>query len=194
VWAACPRLLDDEVVAWLRSRKIDPTVVEDEDLARGLLTGALPYFCSHFPACGVRLVLPLFDARGKLAGIQGRVPQGEPKSVRMRGVACGGLVLASGAARALLETGAWPEELGADSIEIVEGEMDFLTVLPQRPGAVVFGIPGSGAWTDDIARRIPDGAEIVVATHQDKAGDDYAAAIHRTLRGRCRVLRARWAA
>jgi hypothetical protein len=191
VWAACPRLLDEEVSAWLRSRAIDPATVEDENLARVLSKQALPRFCSHFPGCGVRLVLPLFDARGQLAGLQGRVPVGELKSVRMRGVACRGLLLASGAARALLETGTWPEWLGPESIEIVEGEMDFLTVVQHRPGAVVLGIPGSGAWTAEIARRIPD---IEVATHQDKAGDDYAALIHETLHERCRVLRARWVA
>ena len=192
VWEDCPRLLDEEVSSWLRSRAIDPSTVEDENLARGAPTGALPRFCSHFPLRGVRLVLPLFDAQGVRAGLQGRVPEGDPKSVRMRGVSCGGLVLASGAARALLEASTWPEWLEPETIEIVEGEMDFLTVLQHRPGAVVFGIPGSGAWTNEIAARIPDGAEIAVATHQDEAGDRYASIIHRTLQARCRVLRARW--
>ena len=191
LWSRCPRLSHaPEAIAWVRSRALDPALVEDEDLLRGVPEGVLPPFASHWRRFGVVAVLPLFDAHGQLAGLQGRASAGPRKSVRMRGVACGGLLLASGTARSLLVEGCLEEKI---PLEVVEGEPDFLSVLTKRPRAAVLGIPGSGAWTRDLAARIPDGCRVEVATHQDETGESYACLVHRALHPRCPVFRVRWA-
>ena len=41
-----------------------------------------------------------------------------------------------------------------------------------------------GAWSAEIAARIPKDARVIVATHHDKNGDGYAAKIAATLAGR----------
>jgi hypothetical protein len=47
----------------------------------------------------------------------------------------------------------------------------------------------NGSWTEEIAARIPDGTRVVVRTHSDGAGDDYAAKIVHSLSARCSLSR-----
>lgn len=202
LWARSPRRLPEKIANKLREeRGLDPSGMEDEDPVRVLLSQErLPDCVRNFRWFKVDLIAPLYNARGELGGLQGRSFRHPKKSVRMMGVTCKGLVLASKVARMVLETGAWPEWVEEDArcIEVVEGEPDFWTVLAKRhgarPGAIVLGIPGEGAWTQQIADRIPDGARVEVATHQDVAGESYAALVKATLHPRCRVFRVRWAA
>jgi len=90
----------------------------------------------------------------------------------------------------MLEQGAapaWFEGAPMDVI-IAEGEPDFLTWAVSssdandRPPAVLGVV--AGAWSADIAARIPDGSRVVIRTHRDAAGDAYAAAIRDSLAGR----------
>lgn len=193
LWARCRAVAEDpNACEWLQSRALNPDAIDDADLARLAPTdGTLPRWAGHWRTFEVVLVLPLFDAFGELAGLQGRCPEGPRKSIRMRGVRCSGMVLCSPAARQILRLGQLTDD-AQSPIEIVEGEMDLLSVLCRRPEAAVFGIPGEGAWTPELAARIPVGSEVHVATHQDPAGDAYAAVLNRTLHQRCHVLRARW--
>jgi hypothetical protein len=207
LWEACPPLRGNVGQQygwrrWLLERGLDEDRVRTADLARRLSEGVLPAFASHWRwRFEVELVLPLFDHAGQLAGLQGRTLGGEPKSVCMRGVEVRGLVLASPAARGMLAGAPWPA--GPDGqplpLWVVEGEPDFLSVLARLPGAgrdpdpeaVVIGIR-AGAWTEQIAARIPDGVRVLLATDQNKAGEQYAEIVGRTLQGRCHVLRLRW--
>ena len=97
----------------------------------------------------------------------------------------------------LLETGARPPWWGDSAplrVVVAEGEPDYLTWAlrvhdtPSVHPPAVFGIE-SGAWTDDIAARIPDGATVIVWTHHDEAGEKYAARVAATLARRCAVMR-----
>jgi len=76
---------------------------------------------------------------------------------------------------------------------VAEGEPDFLTYATHWSAAVaeapaVMGI-WSGAWTETIAARIPDGTRVRIATHNDPAGHRYAARIACSLIPRCHVWR-----
>ncbi len=197
LWARCPRVDERPVVAgYLRQRAIDASVVLDEDLARAAPPGKLPEWASHWSYFEAAFVLPLFDANGELAGLQARSITGPRKSLRMRRVAVAGLLLGTGAARAALAAGAWPTWYAGrpTTIEIVEGEPDFLTRATRDREAAVLGIPGSGAWSPDVARRVPPGSTIHVLTHQDEQGEKYSNLVAASLLGRCRIRRARWAA
>ena len=207
LWESCPELLGNAGQQygwrqWLRERGLDEDAIRAAGLARQLTSAPLPAFAVHWRRkFDVELVLPLFDHTGTLAGLQGRTLRGEPKSVCMRGVEVRGLVLASPSARRVLEGAPWPtEQDGKPSpLWVVEGEPDFLSVLARVPGegrepspeAVVIGIR-AGAWTETIAARIPDGVRVLLATDQNKAGEQYAEIVNRTLHGRCNVMRLRW--
>jgi hypothetical protein len=79
-------------------------------------------------------------------------------------------------------------------VVFTEGGKDFLT-WATREGRVscgrayaVFGV-WQGAWTAELAARIPDGERVIIRTDQNEAGDRYAAAIADTLGARFEVLR-----
>jgi hypothetical protein len=197
VWAWGANLDRSPVVtAYLRQRAIDPAVVLDEDMARGVPDGDLPAWAEHWRHFSAAFVLPLFDARGELAGLQARSIAGPRKSLRMRGVAVSGLLLATRAARSALSEAAWPSWWAGrpTALEVVEGEPDFLTRAVRDPSAAVLGIPGEGAWSADVAGRVPAGSLVDILTHQDAKGDKYSNLVAASLLGRCRVRRARWAA
>jgi hypothetical protein len=76
---------------------------------------------------------------------------------------------------------------------VVEGAPDFLT-WAARYGDAAEGAPAiigviAGSWTEAIAGRIPSGCRVLVMTHNDPAGDKYAAAIINSLLGHCSVFR-----
>ena len=204
VWEACiPVDGDDEVSAWLASRELDPGTVESLGLARALPTGvSLPKWAGFqgrpWSASGYRCLIPMFDETGTLRSLRARrvVDHDGPKALPPAGHRMGGLVMADGLARVLLASGVWPEMWPAHTplrVVIAEGEPDFFTWATASSEAdptapAVLGIV-SGAWTDGIAARIPDGARIIVRTHHDEAGEKYSLTILKTLRNRCTVLR-----
>lgn len=59
-------------------------------------------------------------------------------------------------------------------IAFVEGAVDALALRSLRPGAVVLGLPGTGAWVTAWA-ALADGHEVVYALDGDEAGDACAA-------------------
>lgn len=197
--ALVPVTEDAEVVAFLRRRGVDAVAVRDLRLAFALPRAArIPPWAWTRGRCwtaGWRCVLPTFDARGHLRSVRARwVPEGErPKGWPKDAVPTGqgsatGSVLANAAAHGLLAEGGPPPERG---VVIAEGAMDYLSWAVQdgARGWALFGV-WSGAWTDDIAARVPDDALVVVRTHADTSGDDYARRIFETLVHRCDVRRA----
>jgi hypothetical protein len=173
--------------ALLESRGLDPVLVEELDLARAVprdtQARTTPRHC---------LVLPTFDHEGCMRNL--RAWYGRPGERTNR---AGGLVLADGLARQVFELGAAPAwwDDGPLRIVIVEGEPDFLVWathfgssdrLEYAPG--IIGI-FSGAWTAEIAARIPHGTKVSVRTHHDKSGDESARRIKETLAGRAFCFR-----
>jgi hypothetical protein len=73
-------------------------------------------------------------------------------------------------------------------VVIVEGEPDYIARSLINPALPVIGVL-SGSWHEGFAARVPYGAEVLVRTHLDEAGDGYAAEITETLRCRARVYR-----
>ena len=194
LWARCGSMREDTALSdALRARAIDPAAVADLDLARVLPRVRLPDWCRSWSRSGNRLVLPLFDARGQLASLHGRIlakplPMGQRKGRFPRGYTARGLVMADATARALLAAGAGPHWTG--EAHIVEGATDFLT-LATRWGDAAEQTPATlgifaGAWSAELAARIPRGATVRIFAHGDPAGQRYADEIRATL-GRCAV-------
>jgi hypothetical protein len=188
----------------LESRGLSPEAVTALDLARALSPGAvLPRWARYrgelpasrpWPELGYRLVLPVYDHRGTMRSVRAwRVEGGDgPKRVPPSGCRADGLVLACPFARRMLAGDAKPER-----VLVVEGEPDFLTVATRFSDAdesapAVLGVV-SGAWSADVAARVPNGALVGVWTHADRSGDGYARQVAETLAGRCAVRRGRLA-
>lgn len=191
LWASStPAGQDSQVSAWLRSRALDSATVTERDLARALPFGDLPAWARYQGATwaetGHRLLLPVFDARGRMISVRaGRVIDGDtPKRLPPAGHLAAGLVLANPAALAMFGHGARVELL------VVEGEPDYLTWAsrPDQSALAVVGM-GSGWWTKAHAARVPARSRVIVRTHQDAAGDKYAEEVARSLVRRCDVAR-----
>lgn len=163
-------------------------------------------------ALGYRAIFPLYDVEGVLASVRARlvvpaaVGQGAPKSLPPVGYSTRGLIMACPCALLVLQIAAWRASNDAAALEhgsdgwpryaerrvvLTEGEPDFLTWAARGEGVrtlAVFGLPGSGAWSDELAARIPDDCTVLVRTDADDAGDRYAEQIAASLHGRCTVL------
>lgn len=198
VWALWDRLAsvpyDAEAAAWARSRGLDAISIDDADLARVLpLDGLdLPSWATSWATSGHRLIVPVYDAGGVLAGVRARhIGTGsvDCKTLTPRGQSHNGLILADDAGRLML-AGKAP---AVREVWIVEGEPDFLTLAcadldalkdgrraPRRSsdGVAVLGVY-AGAWKDDtigaaIVGRVPRSAAVYLATDNDPAGKRYA--------------------
>lgn len=217
--ATAPVSTVPEVAAFLARRKLDAAEVERRELARALVAGEkLPAWARFkgrpWPESGHRLLVGLYDARGALVSVQARsiladVPKGEKAgnpapvideaATRAAGVwadpvwiryELGGAVMADARGLSLLR-GSFPVPR---KVYIAEGVPDFLTAATARRdpanAPAVLGIV-AGAWRSELAARIPQGARVVVATHNDPTGDAFAARIAATLAGRV-VIRGRF--
>jgi hypothetical protein len=193
--AACVDVASDaDVCAMLRLRGLDPEWIDDARLARVIPLGAiLPtwarYHGQSWTDLGHRLVLPVVDPIGEIRSVRAwRIGDGNsPKRLPPSGRKAAGLVLADDFAVAMLRGTYEPRR-----VIVVEGEPDFLTACSRTWGYVLaarIGI-GSGAWSDKLAAKIPSGADVALWTDADERGDEYAGLVERSLRGRCRVLRA----
>ena len=194
-----PAWKDETACAWLRSRAIDPDALETASVGvafEGVEVGALAYaldaaaelprwasFKGSAPVArpwtetGHRVLVPMVDAAGELRSVRAcRILDGDtPKRLPPSGHRASALVLANALALALLR-GTWtPSASLRVGVRVVEGEPDFLTVLGTRTdiATTVFGVV-SGAWTADLAARVPRHALCAVQTHDDDAGDRYA--------------------
>lgn len=189
-----PVTCDEAVTAWLRSRGIEPRRVEDLELARGLPPdAALPEWARSgdglWTETGHRLLLPLYDERGRMASLHARaIVRAHPKSLSPAGCALRGLVMADAGGVRMLEGGGWQPR----QVWIAEGVPDFLTLAcdfnESDDDSAALGVV-SGSWTAKIAARVPDACRVVIATHGDEKGDQYAARIAAELGSRVRLSR-----
>lgn len=212
-WSVCRPFNDDpDVVSWLSRRcKVSPSSLSVlADLVRLTPTRESvdasfrwPTFATFhkrsWSLTGHRVVIPAFDAAGALVSLRARVPFDDvpdelPKELTPVGGAVKGTTLADDRGQRLLRG-----ELQSlnGPVVILEGVTDFLAFVAadltrvSGPAAgAVFGTY-SGAWTADLAARIPDGTSVRVWTDADDAGEMYWEKIHKTLAGRCDPRRQR---
>lgn len=184
---------DDQASAMLNGRGLDVARVDDDRLARVVPpTTQLPSWARFagrsWLESGHRVVLPVVDAEGNVRSLRAwRVRDDEsPKRLMPGGHRASGLVLADAFAVAMLR-GTWTPT----KVIIVEGEPDFLAACSHAWGHVLAARLGifSGSWTDELAEKVPSGAEVAIWTDDDRAGEDYAKTIASSLVGRCRVVR-----
>ncbi len=202
-WDACSDVTADaEVCSWLEGRAIPPKECNVRLLCRALgPTVHLPPWARaaglSWVESGHRCIVPVFDDAGARRSVRARrVRAGAgPKCLAPAGCRIGGLVMADPVARDVLELGNKPVWWPGDAplrIVVAEGDPDYLTwaarAVQYDPPLAVLGIE-SGGWTDEIARRIPNNARIIVRTHHDEAGERYAAKVIATLAHRCTVMR-----
>ena len=188
LWSSCAATNDDaEVAAYLRSRALDPDVIDGRGLARALpQQGALPRWCvcrgGSWREAGYKLVIPVYDAKGDMRGVRvGRVVDGDgPKRLPPFGHKAGELIMADEFGVAMLRG-----EIHPYNVVIVEGEPDFLSraSVANDPHGCTLGI-WNGSWTSAFVDRIHIGARVALRTDVDKAGDKYAADITESLRRR----------
>lgn len=210
-WSVCRPFNDDpDVVSWLARRcKVDPDSLSVlTDLVRLTPTRdsapasfKWPTFATFhkrsWSLTGHRVIVPAFNASGALVGLRARLPvdgsAGDtPKELTPVGGAVKGTTLADDRGQRLLRG----ELRTVDGpVVIVEGVTDFLAFvavdLTRAAGPVAGALFGtySGAWTADLAARIPDGAVVKVMTHADDAGELYWTKIHKAFAGRCDLRR-----
>lgn len=215
-WSLCVPVTDEpDVRAWLVERHLDPEALADRDLVRAHpANGFVAKWMSrhgrpwNMGAQQYRVIVPLFDEHGAIASIHARAlhpqdPKGKDKAASPKGYTMTGLVMADEMGRAMLDGRSRELRAGVQfanevldvDVVIVEGVPDFLSATStwstsaERVPAVLGVI--SGSWTRELALRIPHDARVVVATHPDARGEEYAQKIFLTLADRCEVLR--WA-
>lgn len=199
LWSACVHVLDDaEVAGWLRSRGLNPADVADRNLARALPGGTQVPRWARGPdgawnRTDHRCLVPLYDENGELVSLRARaVTQASGrKSLAPAGFETRGLVFAEACARQMLKGNLAPLKW----LVISEGEPAYLAGVlafsdADEDAPAVLGIE-SGAWTDAIASRIPDGLKVVLDVDADEQGEKYANQVIDSLTARCDVRDAR---
>lgn len=205
LWAASlPVSAAPEATAWFahrygRAAAWSLQQTELWDLARVIPAGLrLPRWARSqggpWTHTGHRIIFRLWDHTGRVVSLRARSVEATmtPKSLAPAGYSVKGLVLADPLAQQLLG-GVCPAWWQPRQVIIAEGEPDWLLwTLRQREsdeqGPAVLGVE-SGAWSPQIAVRIPTGASVVIRTHHDEPGRRYAQQIAASLHGRCRVFR-----
>ena len=138
---------------------------------------------------GIHLLLSVFDSTGAIRGLRGwRFGKEQPKRTAMAGFSVKGLILADMWGVAMLRGEGHPR-----NVLITEGEPDFLVAatrwgLLEEPRTATIGVV-AGAWSEDLAARVPSGCTVILATDHDAAGERYAASIAATLADRCVLQR-----
>lgn len=199
LWSQCDPLNSDaECAAYLKSRGVHNLAeVAEHDAARALRPGAsMPGWASYggrtWEQTGHRIIVPLYDFVGNLTSVLARTvdvdkQRVDRKSVGAKGYQRRGLVIAGSYGLHMLVKGNSRSMHGDANftLTIAEGEKDTLRFIADgadgevtedyRPIACkgVLGIV-SGAFTRDIASRVPSGSHVVLATDADEAGDKYA--------------------
>jgi hypothetical protein len=204
LWADCrPAREDPQVVAWLHDRGIDAELLTSS-MVRALPDGPLPRWATAVGrpwSVGWRAIVPGYDARGELVTLRarwvrsGEVPPRGLKAAAVRGAPASGAVLACGLARQVLADGVpqwWPVGVPL-RVVVVEGEPDWLTWVRMAGEADATAPAVIGVWSGSLTRavvdRIPDGAHVAEALHDDSAGRAYAARLAELSAGRFQIQR-----
>lgn len=202
-WDACVSVdRDDDALAYLAHRGLLPIEpLLEHEAVRVLPMGAT---CPDWARLderpwwqtGHRLIVPLYDWRGDLRSFIARSVEFEPviKSAGLSGYNRRGLIMAGTYGRQMLASGAGGYMHRDDRfrLSIFEGEINWLRgmargtdcVVEERFLPVAFrGALGifSGSFTEDVASRVPDRTNVVIATDDDKQGHEYGAQIQRQL-------------
>jgi hypothetical protein len=187
-WRECTPVTEDpEASRYLVGRLLDPELVATRGLARVIPASVLPRWATYgggtWNETGHRIAVRAFDAQGRARGVRAmRVRDGDgPKRLPPAGFRAAGLALLNAAAHRMLRGETFLR------VVVVEGEPDHLTWATKTEDPVVGVL--SGTWTDAFAAAIPSAATIVIRTHNDDAGDRYAARIVESLEGRCGIRR-----
>lgn len=184
VQRSVPFMAVPDAVAWARGRYLCPELIDYLELAR-------VYERSE----GYCVIAPLFDHEGAQRSLVFRsiYDDTESKSKSMWGGTSNGCVFACPFALRLLRgeaMGLLPHERPV--VAITEGEIDFITLRERSDATAVFGTR-NGAWSPQIAAKIPDGSLVAIVTHRDEPGEKYAMEIMRSLAHRDASLEvARW--
>jgi hypothetical protein len=197
-------LVDQATVEWLQSRKLDPNTIASIGCVGALpINAKTPLWAKvknvSWQMLGYRLIAPLVDSKGSVRSWHARLvstpTEGQQKSVNPLGYSMAGLSLACYRARGIMESDpTMMEHARKYGVIIAEGLPDWLTWQIREPNMAIFGML-SGSWTQAHADRLPDGCNVIIATHEDDQGEKYCGSILRTLMlrvntGRIRV--ARW--
>lgn len=194
LWAVSGPVADDPGASGaLVGRRIDPLDVDAQGLLRcfaaGIAHDRLPRWAAYqgqtWRDTGHRMLAKVYDAAGVWRSLRAwRLGDGSsPKRLPPAGHKAAGLVLANRLGVRLLRGEPAPKR-----IVVVEGEPDHLVRSIASPDLPVIGVL-SGSWHPGYADRIPWGAEVVIRTHNDQAGNRYAEQIIATIRHRARVWR-----
>ena len=197
LWERCISVTRDiEVAAWLAGRSLDPETIARLDLVRSLPSSPvqLPNWARmgqySWAQSSHRIIVRFWNAFGNPVTLHARATRGstKPKGISPRGFDIQGAVMANRHGWELLCSGETKRQ-----VLIAEGVPDWLvwSTWAQRTNSTAPAVLGviSGSWTDELARRIPDQARVLIRTHPDKAGDKYADKITASLVSRCTVLR-----
>jgi hypothetical protein len=199
LWATARPVTEDGAArAMLEGRGFSPERVQSLDAARVILPethrSRIPSWAwfkgqrsssEPWTKTGHRIVVPVYDADGKFRSVRAWLVESTPnvpKRVPPTGCKASGLVLASREAVSLLRGRM------TTRITVVEGEPDTLARILVSPGEAVIGVL-SGSWHDGFAARVPYGAEVIIRTHLDTAGDKYAGTVAKSVQGRAQVFR-----
>lgn len=188
-WRQCTAVADDvQAAAYLAKRAIEATEVDTMALAR-IISEPLPEWARYGQRTWIqtshRMVVRMFGADGDLRSVRAiRVGDYEsPKRLPPKGHRAAELVMLNAAGWKLLARG-----MGAETVVLVEGEPDFLTIATAMPTVPVLGLV-SGSWTQNFADAMPARCTALVMTHADDAGDRYAREIIRSLEHKCDIRR-----
>lgn len=192
LWAAAGSVLDDPASGGhLVGRKLDARTVASLGLLRALPDGAvLPSWARYrgkpWTESGHRMIARVFDAAGACRSVRAWRVEGDAPAKRLPpgGHRADGLVLANNRAQEMLAG----VRAAPRVIVVAEGEPDFVTCSIVWPSLSVLGIM-SGSWSEEFARRVPLGSEVIVRTHNDQAGEKYADEVIKTVKGRAVVRR-----
>lgn len=140
-------------------------------LCRWLPDGRMPRWAHPWRASGHRVLIPMWDAAGRIACVRARAADraaAHPKSRSPTGYAIGPACMASPTTLRWLRGGPAPE-----GVVVVEGEPAWVAWAEAHPAHAVLGIVG-GSFAGEWGERIGDLPTLVVTDH-DTQGDKYAA-------------------
>jgi hypothetical protein len=195
---ATPACDDPQLSKLLNERGLDPEVLIERDLCRAVPSGPLPSWAAQgykpWSLSGHRCLFGLYDHQGQLQSVHARrIADGaeRPKGLSLLGYEIRGLCFMERGAQLFFQGKApWVKTL-----LIVEGAPDFLSSSSYFGDAnedtIVIGVlPGS--WTPAFSNALSPAMHIIVATHEDQAGERYAKTIEQTLTPGTQITRWRY--